>query len=454
LRVAFQYPAQYNFPAYRCDTKTQQIMNGQNCGRKSALKTVTLVLSITLLAAGCSSNGPTTADVARPVKTTVVAAGGKTHVRKFPGKVEASKKVELAFQVPGLLVKFPVREGQKVAKGELIGQLRQDEFQARLKALQGQLDKARADLRALQAGERPEQRLVREAQVRAAGATLANARGDFERAQQLTRSNAISRQDFDRFRTAYRVAQEEHTAAVQMLEKGTIAREEDIDAKEAEVRGFEGRVVEAKIQLDDTTLRAPYEGVIAKRFVDQNQNIRAQEPVVKFQDVDEIQVAVDVPETAMAADLRSADIIQLLAEFSGAPGLQFPVHIQEIAQRADPVTQTFRIRAAMKSPPDVNLLPGMTATVTVTYRRASILGSRILVPISAIFKDATGEQVAWVMGSDQTVTRRPVKLGAPTGGQIEVIDGLAPGDRIAVAGVTFLREGMKVRDLGDALGGS
>jgi multidrug efflux pump subunit AcrA (membrane-fusion protein) len=46
-----------------------------------------------------------------------------------------------------------------------------------------------------------------------------------------------------------------------------------------------------------------------------------------------------------------------------------------------------------------------------------------------------------------------VKLGEATGGHIEIVSGLEPGERIAVAGVTFLREGMKVRDLGDALGG-
>jgi multidrug efflux pump subunit AcrA (membrane-fusion protein) len=78
----------------------------------------------------------------------VVTAGGESHVRTFPGKVEASKRVELAFQVPGLLVKLPVKEGQRVAKGDVIAQLRQDEFQARLKAVQGQLDQARAALRA------------------------------------------------------------------------------------------------------------------------------------------------------------------------------------------------------------------------------------------------------------------------------------------------------------------
>jgi RND family efflux transporter MFP subunit len=383
----------------------------------------------------------------------VVVAGEESHVRSFPGKVEASKRVELAFQVPGKLVKLPVKEGQKVAKGKVIAQLRKNEFKARLKALQGQLDQARAALKALRSGERPEQRRRLEAQVRAAEAKLANARTEFNRAQQLIRTRAISRADYELAETAYRVAQEDHKAAREMLEKGTVARAEDIEAKEAEVRGLEGRVVEANIQLEDTTLRAPYDGVIAQRFVEQNQNIKAKEPIVKFQDVDEIDVAVDVPETVMAS-IRTADIVQILAEFSGAPGLQFPVHIKEVAQRADPTTQTFQVRVAMKAPTDVRILPGMSATVTLTYRRASILGSRILVPISAVFKDSTGAQVAWVVGSNDTVARRPVKIGEATGGQIEIVDGLQPGDRIAMAGVTFLREGMKVRDLGDALGGS
>jgi RND family efflux transporter MFP subunit len=145
--------------------------------------------------------------------------------------------------------------------------------------------------------------------------------------------------------------------------------------------------------------------------------------------------------------------MEMVAEFSGAPGLQFPVHITEVAQTADPSTQTFRVRAALKAPAGVNLLPGMTATVTVTYRRARILGDRILVPVSAILKDPSGGQVVWVVTPDDTVTRRPVKLGEATGGRIEIAEGLQPGERIAVAGVKFLREGLKVRDLGDALGG-
>ena len=377
----------------------------------------------------------------RPVKTQVVTAGGNPRVRIFPGKVEAAKRVELAFQVPGLLVKLPVREGQRVAKGDLIGQLRQDEFQARLKTLQSQLDQARVALKTVRAGERPEERLRREAAVRAALARLANARAEYERNARLVQSGAVSRSEFDLSESAYHVAQEDHKAAVQMFEKGTIGREEDIESHEAQVRGLEARVVEANLHLADSTLRAPYDGVIAKRFVEQNQNVRAKEPIVQFQDAEEIEVVVDVPEAVMAADLRAADVTQIVAEFTAAPGVQFPAHVQEIAQQADPTTQTFRVRVALKAPADVRLLPGMTATVTLVYRRASILGSRILVPISAVYKDSAGGQVVWVIGPDGTVSGRPVKPGEATGGQVEIIEGLQPGDRIAVAGVTRLRTG-------------
>ena len=412
-----------------------------------------VMLALLALAAGCSRPAEQPSEVIRPVRTLVVAAGEDASTRIFPGRVEAAKQVELTFQVPGLLVNLPVREGQKVAEGDLIAQLRRDEFEARLGALRGQLDRARADLQALKAGARPEERLRLEAQLRSADATLSNARVDLDRATRLLRSQTISRLEFDRAQTSYRVAAENREAALQTLDQSLTGREEDILAKESEIAGLEAQVVEAGIQLADTTLRAPYEGVIAQRFVEQGQSVRAKQPVVKFQDVEEIEIAVDVPEAIMASVIRAADITGLSAEFSAAPGRRFPVHVKEIAQRADPVTQTFTVRVAMKAPEGVNILPGMTATVSMTYRRAGILGERIFVPVGAVFKESAGDQVAWVVGEDGVVSRRPVRTGAIAGGEIEIVEGLQPGDRIAAAGTSFLREGMQVRDLGDALGG-
>jgi RND family efflux transporter MFP subunit len=401
----------------------------------------------------CSRPAEAPTELVRPVRTLVVAGGEDTGSRTFPGRVDASKQVELTFQVPGLLVELPVREGQRVAQDDLIARLRPDEFQARLDALQGQLARARADLQALQAGARPEEQQRLEAQLRSADATLANARVDLDRATQLLRSQTISRLEFDRSDTAFRVALENRQAARASLDQSLTGREEDILAKQSEVAGLEARVVEAGIQLADTTLTAPYAGVIARRFVEQGQSIRAKQPVVKFQDVEEIEIAVDVPESVMASALRTADITGLTAEFSAAPGRNFPVQVREIAQRADPVTQTFNVRATMQAPSDLNLLPGMTATVTMNYRRAAVLGPNISVPVSAVVQDSKGESIVWSIGPDGTVSARAVRTGAISGGLIEITEGLQPGDRIAAAGASHLREGMKVRDLGDALGG-
>lgn len=411
-----------------------------------------VVVAAICFTAGCSTEQANAPEVIRPVKTMVVSAGNELETRSFPGKVDASSKAELAFQVPGILVRLPVKEGQRVSKGAIIAQLRQDEYSARLETVQAESDRARAALAALRAGERSEEQLRREAQERAAAAKLANAKTEFERYGRLVQASAVSRSEYDLAATNYNVAQQEYTAAEQLVEKGTAARKEDIDAQEATVRGAEGRVADAALQLRDTTIRAPYNGVIAQRFVEEGQTMAPGKPVVRFQSVGEADIVVDVPEALMTSDLRSGNIARMVAEVVGVPGRQYPVRIKEIAQVADPATQTFSVRFAMSSPAGVTILPGMTATVNVAYRRPSRRANRIFVPVSAISKEENGAQVVWVIGPDQISRSCPVRLGAAEDGDIEIVEGLKPGERIAIAGTAFLRDGMKVRDLGNALG--
>ncbi len=429
-------------------------MRNAGFGGIHVVRTFLMALPLVFLLGGCSQVTTPEAQRARPVKTMVVTPGDELRELSFPGKVAASKTAELAFMVSGLLVKYPVTEGLRVGKGEIIAQLRQDEFQAQLGIAQSQFDRAQSDLAALKAGERTEQRQRLEAQLRAAEATLANAESEYNRHAGLLRSGSISRAVYERVETAFLVAQEELKSAQQLLEKSLVARQEVIDSKEAEIRGLESRLAETKIQLKDSTLLAPYNGVVARRFVERQQSIRAQTPVVLFQDLEEIHIAVDVPEAVMTTEVRLTEAERIMAEFSGVPGRQFPVTIAEVAQIADPRTQTFNVRFAMKVPPDLNLLPGMTARVSLFYRSRPISGKSFFVPVSAVFRDSSGEQVVWIIGPDKGVVRRPVKIGDPSGGRIEILEGLQAGDRIAVAGVSFLREGVKVRDLGDALGGN
>lgn len=406
-----------------------------------------------VVSSGCSRTEPQRAETRRPVKTLVVAAGAPTEVRSFAGRIVASMEPDLAFQVSGLLASFPAREGQRISRGEVIAQIRQDEFEARLESLRGQHDRATASLRALRAGERAEERMRLEAQVRAAAARLQHARVEFDRYAELIKENAVARSDYELVETELRVAEENHEIAIQTLNRSATGRQEDIEAMEADVRGLEARIREATIQFMDTTLRAPFDGVVAQRYVEESQNIAAGQPIVRFQSFESINIAVDVPEAVMAEDLRREDIVALTAEFSAVPGRQFPVEIREVSQVADSVTQTFRVRLEMKAPPEALLLPGMTSTVLLERRIRSDGVGVIRIPITAVYKGSGTEPVVWVIDAQGAAGRRPVRLGDIVGGDAVVLDGIVPGERIAIAGVTQLTDGMRVRDLGDALGG-
>ncbi len=80
----------------------------------------------------------------------------------------------------------------------------------------------------------------------------------------------------------------------------------------------------------------------------------------------------------------------------------------------------------MTAPRGVTVLPGMTATIIATYQRPGTQGKRILVPISAVYKQDTGDQVAWVVGPYEMISRRVVKMGAATGGDVEILGRVAP----------------------------
>src|SRR5262249_20804947 len=161
--------------------------------------------------------------------------------------------------------------------------------------------------------------LRREAQLRAAEAKLANAKTELDRHARLLPSGSVSRSEYELAQTAYHVAQEEHKAAAQLVEKVTAARKEDIQAQQAQIRPLQARLAETDIQVDDSILRAPYAGVIGRRLIEAGQTIAPNKPVVQFQNTGEIDIVADVPEAAMAVGFRPANVVQTVAAFSNAP---------------------------------------------------------------------------------------------------------------------------------------
>jgi multidrug efflux pump subunit AcrA (membrane-fusion protein) len=201
-------------------------------------------------------------------------------------------------------------------------------------------------------------------------------------------------------------------------------------------------------RLSYTYLKAPFSGLIAQRFVDNFQDVKPKQPILALEDISHIEILINVPENVVAVARDTEDEkIKAVAQFPTAPGNQFELQLKEYATRADTATQTYQAVLQMPQPEDLNIFPGMTATVTLSLGSSAAPDSSILIPAIAVVAKPDGSSFVWeVDAKDMTVHQRDVKVGPITGSEnIRILEGLKGGEKIAVAGVLKLQEGMKVR---------
>ncbi len=385
----------------------------------------------------------------RPAKTEVVESAGAIAARSFSGRVQAANRVELSFRVAGPLVQMPIRRGLPVAKGDLLAQIDPRDFRNRLDSVTSRLDQARAQLKAMKIGEREEVVLMRESELAASKAELENARIEMERNRKLFNDQVISKSELDQAVLRHDTAKERTGRAEQNLRQAREgARPEDIEAQEATVRGLEAQQKAAADALEDTSLRAPFDGRVARQHVENFQDVQAGQPIVSLQDASRVQIVADLPESLVA--LTQKDTVKgMNVRFDALPDRVFEVDFKEIETIADVRTQTFALTVQMDAPEGVNLFPGMPATLQIELGVLdAATAAAKLVPITAIFSDPDGAPHVWrVDPADLSVHRTPVTITEPTGERVSVTQGLEDGDEIVTAGVHFLREGMQVRRL-------
>ncbi|MBW1816236.1 MAG: efflux RND transporter periplasmic adaptor subunit [Deltaproteobacteria bacterium] len=334
----------------------------------------------------------------RPIKIFTVQSGAEVFKRKLPGKVRAAKRVDLAFQVGGPLIELPIQEGQEVKSGALLARIDPKDYKVNLRNAEGQMAKANAALQL--------------------------ARTEYDRVLRIKKKDpgAVSQSMVDR-------------------------RREGVNKAQADIASLQASVDDAKNKLKYTYLKAPFSGVIARRYVDNFQEVRRKQPVVTLDDLSSVEILVDVPENLMAV-VRTGDA-DAVVEFPSSPGKQYMATLKEFATRADPATLTYQVVLTMPAPDDIRVLPGMTATVSGKGKAQESGAEKIIIPAIAVFADESGKSKVWIVDrGTMKVSARPVIAGELTGSaSIRILDGLKPGDHVAVTGVAQLREGMQVRDL-------
>lgn len=250
--------------------------------------------------------------------------------------------------------------------------------------------------------------------VSAKRAEMTKFRSNFERAKELITGKFISQSEYDTIKAAYEVA----VASLEQAQKA----------------------------LRDSQLTAPFTGLVARRFVENFEDVQAKQPILSLQGSDNLEIVVAVSETLIARRTDEPNF-DLSAKFDAIPETSFELHLIEFATEADPQTQTFEYVLGITAGSPRNILPGMTATVTITRRPDEVAGP-LTVPMAAIFAGENDAKHLWVVDDDNKVSARLIQTGELAGqDHIVVHSGLEIGELIVVAGAGSLDEGREIKPI-------
>lgn len=270
-----------------------------------------------------------------------------------------------------------------------------------------------------------------------------------KKGQLLARLDPKKFQDeVNELKAKYIHAKTEYEQASALVHKGSISQPE-FNAKKSRLHTAESNYSTAKRNLSDTNMYAPFSGVISKKYVNNYQNIKENQPIYKLQDISSIDIEINVPENIMINLRQDADKDKNpVAIFTNVSQQKFPLKFKEFSTEADSETQTYKIILTMPAPQNMSILPSMSVNVVaIIPDTATVEGKPYYsIPSSAVFMNENNQSSVWIV--DQTtmkVKQVNVQSTRLTGKNIKIINGIKPGDRIVTADVHFLHEGQEVK---------
>jgi RND family efflux transporter MFP subunit len=354
------------------------------------------VLLGAVLLAGCPAEPPEAPEAVRPVKAYQIPQPGEQVTRSFPGRAIAHNEVDLAFRVAGQLIELPNELiGRQYKQGELIARLDPRDYEVKVDDTQGKLQHAQASARRAQSDYQRELNIFKEEP----GATSKTA-----------------------------------------VENKLAAR----DAANADVRSLRASLDAAKDELRYTHLNAPFDGAVTAKYVDNFQDVRAKEKIVRLLDNSRIEMVVNIPENRISDVSNVKDITVTFDSFPDSP---VPAEVFEVGTEASLTTRTYPVTLIMNQPEGFTILAGMAGRARGLMKQvADADPGGVQVPVGAVFTPETEDtNYVWVIDEQTGVVRQQaVVTGELAREGIQVLEGLSPGDWIATAGVYTLREGQRV----------
>lgn len=335
----------------------------------------------------------------------VAAQAAVLEVSEAPGRYDAVGTVHaelsstLASKLMGVVRKVNVREGDRVAAGDVLVEIDPRQVEAQARQASAGLAAARQALAAALSGKK-----AAEAQAKLAGTT-------YERYVKLKEKNSVSRQEFDEAKARA----DEAAAALAQAQAGVEAATHRVAQAQAGLAG-------AQVGEKDSLVTAPYDGVVTAKLVDEGDLAAPGTPLLSLEGNGGRRVDFLVPENHVQALSRGSEVFCAVPGFSDTP-MACPVSV--ISPSADPKSRSFLVQADL--PMDSGVRSGMFARVEVPLATGGLL----LIPKTAVVQRGQLDGF-YLVSPENRAHFRLLRIGRSFGDELEVLSGMAAGDRYLV----------------------
>ena len=419
-----------------------------------------------------------------PVEVALVETGDISLVLNYSGSLQPVDELDVIPGAAGRIEQVLVEEGDVVKRGDAIAIIESDTYQTQIKQAEAALESAKLNLAKMELGSRAEEIAAAQAAVQLAKASLNDVAtvDDDERtraASDLARAQArlkAAQAEYDKIAWAGDVGTKPQAIA---LQEATIAYETElasynqdtnpsdsqlaplmlqvaqaelnlalkvqpyrqIDFAQAAVsiKQAEAALEAAQLQLDETIILSPFDGVIANLNITEGSRVSQQTPVAHLISRElEANIGVQESRVSQVEDGQSASM-----QVSAFPGQDFPAVVTSVSATANPDSRNFSVKVVPTEGQDL-LRSGMFADVSVLAQENK---NTVLAPREAII---LGDQpTVFVVNQDNTVEKRVVTTGLRDEFRIEILEGLQAGEVVVVAGQPNLQDGFTAEVMND-----
>lgn len=342
------------------------------------------------------------------------------------GTVAPLKEIAVSARVAEEITGSHLALGKRVSRDETLVELYDEMIGARLQQAEAAVAQTQAMLDKLHAGARPQEVRQAEARLEAARAAAESAEKEFQRMGSLRQSNAIPEQKAEKIVAANEAAKAELQSARQQLslvKEG--ARREDIRTAEAAHRQALASLELARIQMRQTRIKAPVDGVVSKISKEVGEQTEVGKPVFSLMQIDSLFLLVDVPRHAIS-QVRVGLPARIIRE---DPPLEVTGEVAEIKPDADPLSRTFLAKIRFPNA-DGACKPGMFVRAFIELAAKP---EALVLPKDCLTAVATQTGV-YVVGERHRVTFLPVTTGLRGRDEIEIIGDLPVNSRVVLQG--------------------